>query len=67
MPESLADGIAGDLGLVRYGDSEIFFPLVSETKNRTGRLRGYGDAIVAPVAEAWIRAYMEHELQYPEP
>jgi hypothetical protein len=26
-----------------------------------GRLRGYGNAIVAPVAEAFIRTYLEAE------
>jgi hypothetical protein len=26
---------------------------------RVMRLRGYGNAIVAPVATEWIRAYME--------
>jgi DNA (cytosine-5)-methyltransferase 1 len=27
--------------------------------NRVGKLRGYGNALVAPQAEAFIRAYME--------
>ena len=34
------------------------FPLVDGTPARVGRLRGYGNAIVAPVAEAFIRAYL---------
>jgi len=34
------------------------FPLVNGTAARMGRLRGYGNAIVAPVAEAFIRAYL---------
>ena len=37
------------------------FPLVDGTPNRVGRLRGYGNAIVAPVAEAFIRAYLGGE------
>jgi len=35
------------------------FPLVDGTPARVGRLRGYGNAIVAPVAEAFIRAYLD--------
>lgn len=34
-------------------------PLAHGSTNRVGRLRGYGNAIVAPQAEAFIRAYME--------
>ena len=34
------------------------FPLVDGAPARVGRLRGYGNAIVAPVAEAFIRAYL---------
>ena len=34
-------------------------PLVNGVAARVGRLRGYGNAIVAPVAEAFIRAYMD--------
>ena len=34
------------------------FPLVNGAPARVGRLRGYGNAIVAPVAEAFIRAAM---------
>lgn len=35
------------------------FPLAHGTTARVGRLRGYGNAIVAPQAEAFIRAFME--------
>ncbi len=35
------------------------FPLVDGTPNRVGRLRGYGNALVAPQAEAFIRSYIE--------
>jgi DNA (cytosine-5)-methyltransferase 1 len=34
-------------------------PLECGATNRVGRLRGYGNAIVAPQAEEFIRAYME--------
>ncbi len=37
------------------------FPLAHGASNRVGRLRGYGNAIVAPQAEAFIRAYLELE------
>jgi DNA (cytosine-5)-methyltransferase 1 len=37
------------------------FPLVNGTSARVGRLRGYGNAIVAPVAQAFIEAYLEAE------
>jgi DNA (cytosine-5)-methyltransferase 1 len=35
------------------------FPLVNGSPNSVGRLRGYGNAIVAPVAEAFISSAME--------
>jgi len=35
------------------------FPLADGAAERVGRLRGYGNAIVAPVAEEFIRAYLE--------
>ncbi|EGU5881419.1 DNA cytosine methyltransferase [Salmonella enterica] len=34
-------------------------PLVNGAPGRVGQLRAYGNAIVAPVAETFIRAYME--------
>ena len=34
------------------------FPLVAGATNRVGRLRGYGNAIVAPQAQAFIEAYL---------
>ena len=39
------------------------FPLAHGAPARVGRLRGYGNAIVAPVAEAFIRAYLESQLK----
>ncbi|EBR7911482.1 DNA cytosine methyltransferase [Salmonella enterica] len=38
-------------------------PLVNGTPGRVGQLRAYGNAIVAPVAEAFIGAYMEAVTQ----
>ncbi len=35
------------------------FPLAHGAPARVVRLRGFGNAIVAPVAEAFVRAYME--------
>jgi DNA (cytosine-5)-methyltransferase 1 len=35
------------------------FPLAHDAANRVGRLRGYGNALVAPVAQAFIEAVME--------
>lgn len=37
------------------------FPLVNGAAERVGRLRGYGNAIVAPAAQAFIEAYLETE------
>ena len=51
----MADGSAGDLG--HGGNSS--FPLSKGAEARIARLRGYGDGIVAQVAEGFIRAYME--------
>lgn len=34
------------------------FPLAHGAANRVGRLRGYGNAIVAPQAQAFVEAYM---------
>ncbi|KAB2716650.1 DNA cytosine methyltransferase [Brucella intermedia] len=38
------------------------FPLAHGAATRVGRLRGYGNAIVAPAAQAFIEAYLETEL-----
>ena len=35
------------------------FPLAYGTPQRVGRLRGYGDGIVAPLAQAFIECYIE--------
>jgi len=39
------------------------FPLAHGATNRVGRLRGYGNALVAPVATAFIEAFLETELE----
>ncbi len=38
------------------------FPLAHGAAARVGRLRGYGNAIVAPAAHAFIEAYLETEI-----
>lgn len=40
------------------------FPLADGTPQRVGRLRGYGNAIVAPQAAAFIKAFMEWKHAY---
>lgn len=35
------------------------FPLANGASSRVGRLRAYGNALVAPVAEGFVRAYLE--------
>lgn len=60
--EPMADGLARELGYVRTEDDTWqLSPLVEkdQTYGRTGRLRGYGNAICAPAAIEWIRAVME--------
>ena len=65
--QSLADGTPDVLGLVRlesypgrpHEERLIISPLIQKGKARVGRLRGYGNCIVAPQAEEFIRAYME--------
>lgn len=39
------------------------FPLAHGVTARMGRLRGYGNALVAPVAQAFIEVFMENEEQ----
>ena len=57
--ERLADGIADSLGFVRTGEGSFgLSPLKKGAKNRVGRLRGYGNAIVPQVAAEFIKAFM---------
>lgn len=71
-PVEMVDGAAEGLGLVRLesypgGPHEearvIYAPLIQKGKARRGRLHGYGDGIVAPVAAAFIGAYMNYEQE----
>jgi len=39
------------------------FPLVDGTPARVGRLRGYGNALVAPQAQAFIEAYLDAQKE----
>lgn len=39
------------------------FPLAARTPGRVGLLRGAGNSIVAPLAEEFIRAYLEEETE----
>jgi site-specific DNA-cytosine methylase len=57
--ESLPDGVAADLGFVCDEGVYYIHPLAEETPNRVRRLRGYGNAIVAPQAIEFVRAVME--------
>lgn len=42
------------------------FPLAHGTPNRVGTLRGYGNSLVAPQAQAFIEAYLETKAAEPE-
>lgn len=63
--QSLVDGIADGVG--RGGDrsaeelarAEIGFPLGKDSPGRVGRLRGYGNGLVAPAAQAFIESWLE--------
>jgi DNA (cytosine-5)-methyltransferase 1 len=59
--QRVANGLPAELGYLRHPDSEeiaYLSPLVGDTANRVGRLRGYGNAITAQVAAAFIEAYL---------
>jgi hypothetical protein len=47
------------LGYMRSGESWTLAPLIVKGQNRAGRLRAYGNAIVAPVAAEFVKAFME--------
>ncbi|MFH1636701.1 MAG: DNA cytosine methyltransferase [Chloroflexota bacterium] len=55
----MADGVADSLGYLRIGDRWSLRPLIEKTENRVGRLKGYGNSIVAQQAQAFIEAYCE--------
>ncbi len=60
-PVGVADGIPDGMGLVRHGDRFVVSTLIQKSKNRVGRLKGYGNAIVPQVAAAFIQAYLGKE------
>lgn len=60
--EQMAAGLADQLGYHSDGDTSFISPLVSETPNRVGRLRGYGNALCAPVAQSFIEAYLAAKI-----
>jgi DNA (cytosine-5)-methyltransferase 1 len=55
--------VGSSSGVVRGGDPGEPIDADYSTEARVQRLRGYGNAIVAPVAEAFIRAYMDTQAR----
>lgn len=55
----MADGLADRLGYSRFSDRWSLNPLIQKAENRVGRLKGYGNAINAEQAKAFIAAFME--------
>ena len=55
--------VDADLGCVRDQSSGRYTisPLIEKGKARVARLRGYGNAIVAEVAVAWIESYLDKD------
>ena len=59
----MADGSPSSMGRVRLASGvEVYTPLIEKGKARVGRLKGYGNAICAPQAQAFIEAFMEITL-----
>ena len=61
----MADGLAHRLGYSRFGDRWSLNPLIQKAENRVGRLKGYGNAINAEQAQAFIKAFMEIKEHQP--
>lgn len=59
IPFEIPDELAIDLGCLRYPGGNVVFPLIQGGKARAFRLRGYGDGIVAELAEEFIVCYAE--------
>ena len=55
--QSMVDGSAEDIQRMRRKNYETF-PLACGVKGRVLKLKGYGDAICAPLAAEFIRCYM---------
>lgn len=54
--EPRLDVLSDRLGYSRFGDRYSVNPLIEKAKNRVGRLRGYGNAIVPQLAAEVIKA-----------
>ena len=57
----LVDGSAGRMGRVRTDQERLSIIPRKDWGSRTGRLRAYGNAIVAPQAAEFIRAFLSFE------
>lgn len=55
----MAARLSDSLGYRRIGDRYSLDPLIKKTKNRVGRLRGYGNAIIPQVSAHFIEAYTQ--------
>lgn len=58
----LVDGSAGRMGRVRTDQERLSILPRKDQGSRTGRLRAYGNAIVAPQAAEFIRAFISCEV-----
>jgi DNA (cytosine-5)-methyltransferase 1 len=56
--QCLPDGLSNSLGYVCAGEGYVLSPLITGGKNRVGRLRAYGNAIVPALAAEFIKAAM---------
>lgn len=61
LPFEVDDGLAADLGLMRYEGEAVFWPTVEKSPNRNMRIRGYGDAINAVLASTFIESVLGHK------
>jgi hypothetical protein len=67
--DSCAVSVNGEIGdslTAYYNEHDPFAepgssPLATGITNRVGKLRGYGNALTAPVAQGFIEAYIEAE------
>lgn len=59
MSQQMVDGVATGLGCLRAVDINTPFPLAIGAQSRVGRLRGYGNALCAPLAVEFIRSAFE--------
>lgn len=59
----LVDGSAGRMGRVRTDQERLSILPRKDQGSRTGRLRAYGNAIVAPQAAEFIRTFLSCEVE----